>query len=156
MNLGETSCTINYFNQPPVLGFHHSHASICFDEHPSTSYDVLSSHVHSNSDLECAPVKADIHIEASSRPHLPVCPIIHSASTCVKETLHSLASTSYDLSPRSTQGNEVIHDENSLNTQDSSHSSSSCVLHEDISSSQFAENFDEACDKDGCHPKRIF
>jgi len=106
--------------------------------------------------LECALVKEDTHIEASFAPHLRVCLIIHSASTCVRDTPHSLASSSSELSPRSTQGNEVVHDENILNTQDSSHSSSSYVLHEDSSSSQLAENFDEACDRDGCHPKRIF
>jgi len=55
-----------------------------------------------------------------------------------------------------TQGNEVIHDENSLNTQDSSHLLSSCVLHEDNSASQLAENFDEACDRDGCHSESNF
>jgi len=30
------------------------------------------------------------------------------------------------------------------------------VLHEDDSSSQLAENVDEACEKDGCHIKRSF
>lgn len=82
-NLGETSCTINSFDQPLVLGCHHSHASICCDEFLGTSYDVLSSHVHSRSDLECALLESNIHIEASSAPHLHVCVIIHSASTCV-------------------------------------------------------------------------
>lgn len=48
MNLGEISCTINSFDQPPFLGCHKSYASICCDEFPSTSYDLLSSHVHSN------------------------------------------------------------------------------------------------------------
>lgn len=115
-NLGETSCTINSFDQPLVLGYHHSHTSICCDEFQSTSYDLLPSHVHSNSDLKCAPIKADIHNEASSAPHLPVCPIIHNKSTCVKDIPHSLAYSSHELSPRSTQGNEVVHDENSLNT----------------------------------------
>jgi len=85
-----------------------------------------------------------------------VCPIIRNASPCSEDIPRSLASSSHELSPRSTQGNEVMHDENSLNTKDSSHSSSSCVLHEDNSSSQFAENFDEACDRDGCHPERSF
>lgn len=155
-NLGETSCTIDSLDQPPVLGFHHFHASVCCDEHPSTSYDILSSHVHSNLDLECALVEEDIHIKSSSAPHLPVYPIIHSASTCIRDTLVSLVSSSYELSPRSIQGNGVVHDENSLNTQDSSHSSSSCVLHEDNCSSQLTRNFDEAYDRDGCHPKRSF
>ena len=45
----------------------------------------------------------------------------------------------------------VVHDENSLDAQDSSHLSSSCMLHEDNSSSQLAKFFHEACDKDGCH-----
>jgi len=114
MNLGETSCTINYFDQPPVVGCHHSNAFVCRDELPSTSFGLLSSHVHYNSDLECAPVKEDIHIEASSAPHLPMCPIIHSISTCVGDTPCSLASSSYDLSAQSTQGNEFVHDENVL------------------------------------------
>jgi len=48
-------------------------------------------------------VKEDIHIEASSTPHLHVCPIIHSASTCVRDTPHSLASSYYELSSQSTQ-----------------------------------------------------
>ena len=138
------------------MGYHHSHAFVCCDEFPSTSYDLLSSHVHSNSDLECASVKANIHIEASFAPHLPVCLMIHSASTCVGDTPCSLAYSSYELSPRLTQGNGVFHDEKSLNTHEYSHSSSSCVLHEGSSSSQLAENFDEACDRDGCHPKRSF
>ena len=105
VNLGETSCIFNSFDQPPLLGCHHSHASICFDEWPCTSYDLLSSHVHSNSDPKCAPVKGDIYIKASFAPHLPLCLIIHNASTCIRDTSHSLASSSYELSPRSTQGN---------------------------------------------------
>lgn len=48
MNLGETSSTINSLDQPPALGCHHSHAFVCCDEHPRKSYDLLSSHVHSN------------------------------------------------------------------------------------------------------------
>lgn len=43
-NLGEMSCTINSFDQPPFLGYHHSHASVCYDECPITSCDLLSSH----------------------------------------------------------------------------------------------------------------
>lgn len=106
--------------------------------------------------MECAPVKVDNHIEASSTPHFPACPIIHNASACIRDTTRSLTSSSYDLSPQLTLGNEFIHDENSLNAQDSSHLSSSCVLHEDNSSSQLAENFDEVCDKYCCHPKSSF
>lgn len=155
-NLGETSCTFNYFDQSLVLGCHHSHASVCCDEHPSTSYDILSSHVHSNSDLEYVRVKANIHIKASSTPHLPMCLIIHSASICIGDIPRSLTSSSHELSPRSTQGNEVVHNENSLNAQDSSHLSSSCVLHEDDLLHQLAENFDEACDRNGCHSKSSF
>lgn len=120
---------INSFDQPLVLACHHSHASICCDERQSTSYDLLFSHVHSNSNLECAPVKVDIHIETSFSPHLPMCPTIHSASTCDGNTTCSFASSSNELSPRSTQGSEFVHDENSLNAHDSSHSSSSCMLH---------------------------
>jgi len=59
-NLGETSHKINFFDQPPGLGCHHSH-----DEHPCTSCDFLFSHVHSNSDMECALVKIDAHIKTS-------------------------------------------------------------------------------------------
>jgi len=55
-----------------------------------------------------------------------------------------------------TQGSEVIHDENNVKTHDSSHSSSSSVLHEDRSSSQLADNFDEPYDRDGCYPKSSF
>jgi len=50
-NLGGTSCTINYFDQPPILVSHHSHASICHDECPSACHEDF------NSDLECALVK---------------------------------------------------------------------------------------------------
>lgn len=35
------------------------------DEHPSTSCDLLFTHVYSDLDLECTPVKAGIHIETS-------------------------------------------------------------------------------------------
>lgn len=84
-----------------------------------------------------------------------MCPIIHSTSTCVRDIPRSLSSSSHELSPRLTQGNEVANDENILNTQDSSHPSSSYVLHEDDLLSQLAENFDEACDRDGFHPKRV-
>lgn len=157
-NLGETSCTINSFDQPLVLGYHHSHASVCCDECPRTSCDLLFSHLHSNLDLECAPVKENIHIETSFAPHFPVCPTIQIASTCNRDTTCSLAPSYDELSPWSTQGSEVVHDKNSLNVQDSSHLSSSCVFHEDNLSCQLAktENFDEACDKYRCHPKRSF
>jgi len=114
--------------------------------------------LNSNSDLECAPVKEDVHIETSFASHLLVYPTIHSASTCSWDTPCSLTSSSDELSPPLTQGSEVVHDENSFNAQDSSHSSSSCMLHEDNSSMHHAkaEKFDEACDRYGCHPKSNF
>ncbi len=96
-NLGETSCTINSFDQPRVLGCHHSHASVCCDEHPITSCDMFFSHVHSNSDLEFPPVKEDVHIKTSSSPHLPMCPTIQNASD--EDTPCSLSSSYDELSP---------------------------------------------------------
>jgi len=115
MNLGEKSCTINSFDQPPFSGCHQSHISVCCDECLSTSYDLFPSHEHFKLDLECTLVEVDIHIEASYAPHFPVCPSIHNTSTCIRDTLHSIASSSYMLS-QSTQGNEVVDDENSVNT----------------------------------------
>lgn len=97
-NLCETSYTINYFDQPPALGSDHSHASICCDEHPCTSCDLMFSHENSSSNLECAPVKEDICIETSFSRHLPIYPTIHNASTCVGDTPCSLSTSSNELS----------------------------------------------------------
>ena len=130
VNLGGTSRAINSFDQPLLLGSHHSHASLCYDKCPSTSGDLPFYHGNYNSDLECSPVKEEVHIETSSSPHLPVCPTIHNVSTCVKDTPHSLVSSSNELSPELTQGSEVFHDEieNSLITECTSHSPSSLLL----------------------------
>lgn len=135
-NLGGTSCTINSFDQPPILSGHHSHASICHEKCPSTSCYLIFSHEISNSDLECANVKEYIHIETFSSPHLPICPTIHDTYTCGRDTQCSLASPSDELSPRLTQGNEYVHDEVEINliTECSSHSPSSLHVHEDDSS----------------------
>lgn len=130
MNLGETSRTTNSLNQPLVLGCHHSHAFVCSDEFPITLLDLFFSHVHSNLDLECMSVKVDIHIKTSFALHFPMCPTIRNTSTCGRDTHCSLSSSFNELSPSSTQDSEVVHNENDLNSLESSHSSSSFVLHE--------------------------
>ena len=148
-NLDETSYIINSFDQPPVLGSHHSHASICHDKCPSTSCD-----------LDFPLVKEYFHIETSSSPHFPTCPTIQNTSTCIRDTPFSLTSSSDDLSPQLTQGSEVVHDEveNNLIIERTSHSQSSLLLHEDNSSSQLVEpkKCSETYDRDGFYPKRNY
>ncbi len=159
-NLGGTSCTTHSFDQPPVLGSHHSHAYICRDEHPNTSCDLLFSHEDSNSDQECASVKEDVHTKTSSSPHLPMCPTTHNASTRVRDTPRSLVSSSNYLYPQFTQGSEVFRDEveNSLIIECSFDSPPSLLLHEDNSSNQLVEveKYGETCDRDGCHLESSF
>jgi len=159
-NLSGTSCTINSFDQPLILGNHHSHASICHDECPSTSCDLPFSHEYSNSELEHASVKEDICIETSPSPHFPLCPTIHNASTCGRDTPCSFFSPFDELSPQLTQGGDVVHDkiENCLIIERPSHFPSSLLLHEYNSSNHLpkAKKSGEICDRDGCHPEKSF
>lgn len=87
-----------------------------------------------------------------------MCPTIHNASMCIRDTPCYLTSSSNELYPRLTQGSEVVHDEveNSLIIERISHSLSSLLLHEDNSSSQLAEaeKSSATCDRDGCHSER--
>lgn len=100
--------------------------------------DFLFSHEEINLDLEYASVKEYVHIQTSSSPHLPLCTIIHNASTCGKDTSCFLAPPSDELSPRLTKGNESLHDEveKSLIIECSSHSPSYLRVHEDESSNK--------------------
>lgn len=140
----------------------------------------LFSHEDSNSDIQCAHVKEDVHIETSSPPHFHLCPNIHNASTYRGDAPCSLASSSDELSPQLTQDGEAFHDkiENILITQDSSHPSSSLMLHEDNSSNKLAHSSSpihlsldvpseeptqlsnlivvETCDKYRCHQESGF
>ena len=189
-HLGGKSSTIHSFNQPSALGGSHPNddnsISICHDERPSKSCDLLVSHEYFNLDLEFASVKEDVPIETSPSPHVPLCPTIQNTSTCNKDTPCSLSYSSNELSPRLTQGSEVVHDEfeNSQIAENSSHPSSYLLLHEDNSPNQLsheispihlslnalskeplqssnlivveAEKFGGTCDKDGCHPESSF
>lgn len=113
-NLFGTSYTINSFDQPLALSSSHpkydNSMFVCREKHPITSCDLLISHIDLNSDLECAPVKEDVHIKTSSSPHFPLFPTIPNASTCDEDNQFSFVSPSDDLSPRLTQDDEVFHD----------------------------------------------
>ena len=97
-NLSGTSCTIRYIDQPPTLGNHHSPDSICHDECPSTSCDLLFSQEDFNLDLECALVREEIHIETASSPQFPLCPT-HSSSSLLWHEDNSSNQLSHPMSP---------------------------------------------------------
>lgn len=102
-NLSGKYSTINSFNQPPALGGSqpndYNSISVCHNECPSTSCDLLVSHEYFNLDLEFFSVKEYVPIETSPSPLFPLCPTIHNTSSCNKDTPCSFASSSDELSP---------------------------------------------------------
>jgi len=114
-NLSGKSSKINYFYKPPTLDSNHpnddKYIFVCHDEFPSTSYDISVPHEYFDLDLESTSIKEDVHIKNSPSPHYPLCPTIRNTSTYNEDTPSSFLSSSDVLSPRLTQGAEVVHDE---------------------------------------------